>query len=146
MGALGFEPRSAGFRHAGSDPAGIKGSALQSFITWSANPFAVIPDNWSPRVCRVNPYPHRSSLSFPHLLLSLSAPHSFLAPLPSLITPLLPSARASFHLSSSSSCSCPHSVDLHEAFDRDLAGSSGVSPLGGVSNPRPLTCFHGKPR
>lgn len=33
VGALGFEPRSAGFRHAGSDPAGINGSLLQLVIT-----------------------------------------------------------------------------------------------------------------
>ena len=33
VGALGFEPRSAGFHHAGSDPARINGSSLQLFIT-----------------------------------------------------------------------------------------------------------------
>ena len=33
VGALGFEPRSAGFHQAGSDPAGINGSLLQLFIT-----------------------------------------------------------------------------------------------------------------
>ena len=33
VGALGFEPRSAGFHHAGSDPAGINGSLLQLVIT-----------------------------------------------------------------------------------------------------------------
>ncbi len=33
VGALGFEPRSAGFHYAGSDPARIKGSLLQLVIT-----------------------------------------------------------------------------------------------------------------
>lgn len=33
VGALGFEPRSAGFHHAGSDPTRINGSSLQLFIT-----------------------------------------------------------------------------------------------------------------
>ena len=33
VGALGFEPRSAGFHQAGSDPAGINRSLLQLVIT-----------------------------------------------------------------------------------------------------------------
>jgi hypothetical protein len=45
MGALGFEPRSAGFFHAGSYPARFLnyGSALQLYITLSANPLAIMP-------------------------------------------------------------------------------------------------------
>jgi len=45
VGTLGFEPRSAGFHQAGSDPARFSefGSSLQSVITESANPLSVKP-------------------------------------------------------------------------------------------------------
>jgi hypothetical protein len=44
VGALGFEPRSAGFFHAGSYPARTNGSSLQLLITGSENPLAITPN------------------------------------------------------------------------------------------------------
>ena len=56
VGALGFEPRSAGF--ALRQRRGVVAPVSHHD---SANPLQVIPraGNWSPRGCQVTPYPHR---------------------------------------------------------------------------------------
>ena len=92
VGALGFEPRSAGFLNAGSDPAGIHGSALQLVITGQQTRSQSFPITGA-REDTVLPHtPIRSVLYLAHLLLPLAAPHFLLAPLPSLLASLLPSA------------------------------------------------------
>lgn len=68
------------------------GSTLQSIITGQQTRYLSFPYNWSPRVYRVSPYPHSSDLYLAHLLLPLAAPHLLLAPLPSLLASLFPSA------------------------------------------------------
>ena len=87
-------------RWGATPPDTESGSQLQSVITESANPLPFTPFsdfNWSPPVYQVSLRPHCAVLALPHLLLALPAAHLLLAPLPALLSSLLPRPRAALH-------------------------------------------------
>ena len=108
MGALGFEPRSAGFFHAESYSARSAnyGSLLQLVIIRllesSSNPLAITPITGA-REDAVLPHAPGLALALllPHLPHALPAAQLLLSPLPALLAALLPDPRASLHFDSS---------------------------------------------
>lgn len=127
VGALGFEPRSAGFLNAGSDPAGIHGSALQLVITGQQTRSQSFPITGA-----------REDTVLPHTPIGQCyALRIFCCRLRRLIfflrhfhlcLPRFFQAREDLFIVTLLLYSCPDSLDPYEGLDWDLAGSSGISP------------------
>ena len=77
VGALGFEPRSAGVSHFSVHPASARSRvATGRCSSWSSDPSdthsSSFPCNWSPRYYQVILYPRRSNLPWGPALMMLS--------------------------------------------------------------------------
>ena len=106
MGAEGFEPPSTGFHHAESDSARSDMGHRSSYSSLVSKPNGNHSHNWSPLGYQTTPYPRfctfaRKPLLLPEPLSSLAPSHLLLAPLPALLSTLLPRSRTSFHESDS---------------------------------------------
>ena len=108
MGALGFEPRSAGLFYGHRVE-----SSLQLFVNWIGRPSSNHPRlRWRrvtgahndslvtlcPRLGKGTGGCLRKAGLLALLLLALAAAHLLLAPLPALVTALLPDSRAPLHV------------------------------------------------
>ena len=56
-GQRDLNPRQRVSTTGGATSRGINESSLQLIINWSANPFTITLNNWSPPVCQVSLYP-----------------------------------------------------------------------------------------
>ena len=77
VGALGFEPRSAGISHFSVHPASARSRvATGRCSSWSSDPSdthsSSFPCNWSPRYYQVILYPRRSNLPWGPALMMVS--------------------------------------------------------------------------
>lgn len=126
VGALGFEPRSAGFHHAGSDPARINGSSLQLLVTGQQTRLQSHPINWSPRGYRVTPHPHRDRYALRIFCARFLRRIFFLRHFHRCL-PRFFHAREPRFIRMTPRVSCRHYVGTYQPFD-SVAGPSGISP------------------
>ena len=123
VGALGFEPKSAGFFRRGSYPprCGHRSSRLRVIAPvihhCSANPSAIIPITGAHKSTRLAYTPTGDYLLLPQTLGSLLFAHLLFAPFPALLPALFPYSGAPFH-GISSDCLSAYKDVVYNGFEK----------------------------